>query len=181
MKFTETHLAGAYVLDLEQREDERGFFARTFCAHEFEDLGLKPAVAQANVSFNHRRGTLRGFHYQLPPLTETKLVRCVRGAIHDVIVDLRPDSPTRFEHVGVDLTAENRRALFVPELFAHAYLTLEDDTEVEYMVSEFYAPGAERGLRYDDPRLGVRWPIEVAVVSEKDAAWPLLEETGEPQ
>jgi dTDP-4-dehydrorhamnose 3,5-epimerase len=174
MQFTETCLAGAYVIGLEERGDERGFFARTFCANEFREHGLKPAVAQCNVSYNYTRGTLRGMHYQLPPAAEAKLVRCTRGAIYDVIVDLRLDSPTYLQYVGVELTAENRLALYVPELFAHGYETLEDGTEVAYQVSEFYAPGQERGLRFDDPALGIAWPLPVRVISEKDANWPLL-------
>lgn len=133
---------------------------------------MNTRTVQCNLSFNHRAGTLRGMHYQAPPATETKLVRCVRGAIFDVIVDLRPNSPTFLQHVGVELTAENRRALYVPELFAHGYQTLTDDTEVLYMVGEFYTPGAERGLRYDDPALGIAWPLPVSAISEKDLAWP---------
>jgi dTDP-4-dehydrorhamnose 3,5-epimerase len=174
VRFTETELAGAYLVELDRLEDERGFFARTFCAREFEDHGLSPVVAQANVSFNHRAGTLRGLHYQVPPSAETKLVRCTRGAIHDVIVDLRPGSPTRLQHVGVELSEQNRRALYVPKGFAHGYQTLTDDAEVAYQVDEFYAPGLEQGLRHDDPALGIVWPLAVSVVSEKDAAWPLL-------
>lgn len=175
MIFTETPLSGAFVLDLERREDDRGFFARTFCAREFEAHGLDSAVVQCNASFNHARGTMRGLHYQLPPAGETKLVRCTRGAIRDVIVDLRPESPTYLRHFAVDLTEENRRSLYVPAMFAHGYLTLADDTEVAYQVGEYYTPGAERGLRHDDPALGIEWPIPVAVISEKDAAWPLLD------
>lgn len=175
MIFTETPLRGAFVIDLEPRVDERGFFARTFCAREFEEHGLRPLVAQANVSFNLRSGTLRGMHYQLPPAAETKLVRCTRGAILDVIVDLRENSPTYLQHFGVELTAENRRALYVPELFAHGYLTRTDEAEVEYQVSEFYTPGQERGMRYDDPALGIAWPMPIQVISDKDAAWPLLD------
>ena len=141
MIFTETKLAGAFVIDLERREDDRGFFARTFCQHEFEEHGLKPVIAQANVAFNKRRGTLRGMHFQYPPAAETKLVRCTRGAILDIIVDLRPESPTYLEHVAVELTADNGRALYVPERFAHGYQVLEDATETSYQVGEFYTPG----------------------------------------
>lgn len=176
MRFTETALAGAYIIDIEPHADERGFFARGFCADEFAEHGLNPVVAQTNLSHNTRTGTLRGMHYQVPPAPEAKLVRCVRGAIHDVIVDMRPDSPTRLQWVGVDLTADNQRALYVPELFAHGFLTLADDTFVTYQVSQSYTPGTERGLRHDDPRLGITWPGPVAVISDKDAAWPLLEE-----
>jgi dTDP-4-dehydrorhamnose 3,5-epimerase len=172
MRFTETKLSGAYVIDIEPRDDTRGFFARAFCQREFEQYGLKPVVAQCNCSYNHRRGTLRGMHYQLPPAAETKLVRCTRGAVYDVIVDLRPDSPTYLEHVGVHLTEGNRRQLYVPEMFAHGYLTLTDGAEVVYQVGEFYTPGCERGIRYDDPILNIRWPIPAEVLSDKDASWP---------
>lgn len=174
MIFTETALRGAFIIDLELREDERGGFARTFCMNEFEAHGLKPEVAQCNLSFNHRAGTLRGMHYQLSPAAETKLVRCTRGAILDVIVDLRPGSDTYLQHVAVELSEGNRRALYVPELFAHGYQALTDGAEVSYQVGEFYTPGYERGLRHDDPRLGIAWPLPVSVISEKDAAWPLL-------
>ena len=175
MIFTETPLAGAYVIDLERRSDDRGYFARTFCAREFEAHGIRPAVAQCNASYNHRRGTLRGLHYQIAPAEEPKLVRCTRGAVWDVIVDLRPGSPTHLRHFGVELTEENRRSLYVPPSFAHGYLTLTDGAEVTYQVGEFYTPGCERGLRWDDPALGIMWPVPVEVLSEKDAAWPLLD------
>lgn len=179
MIFQPTPLAGAYVLELDQRSDARGFFARTFCAREFEEMGLKPTVAQANVSFNHLSGTLRGMHYQLSPAAETKLVRCTRGAIHDVIIDLRPESPSYLQHFGVDLTEENRKALYVPEMFAHGYLTLTDGAEVVYQVGEFYTPGFERGIRYDDPQFAISWPAEVKVISDKDAAWPRFAEAAD--
>lgn len=175
MIFTETPLKGAYVLDLEIRTDERGGFARTFCAQEFEAHGLKATVAQCNLSYNHKAGTLRGMHYQIPPAAETKLVRCTQGGIYDVIIDMRPDSPTYLQHFGVELTAENRRAIYIPELFAHGYQALTDGTEVVYQVGEFYTPGYERGLRYDDPAFGIVWPLPVTVISEKDAAWALFE------
>ena len=171
MKFTETPLSGAWVVELEEISDDRGFFARSFCQNEFAEHGLKPQVAQANLSVNHRAGTLRGMHYQLPPAAETKLVRCTQGAIHDVIIDLRPDSPTRFEHFGVELTAANRKALYVPELFAHGYLSLTDGAEVGYQVGEFYTPGYERGLHHADPAFGIEWPHTIDVISDKDAAW----------
>ncbi|HZJ08674.1 MAG TPA: dTDP-4-dehydrorhamnose 3,5-epimerase family protein, partial [Trueperaceae bacterium] len=161
MIFQPTPLTGAYVIELEERSDARGFFARTFCAREFEEHGLKPTVAQANVSFNHLAGTLRGMHYQVPPAAETKLVRCTRGAIHDVIIDLRPESPSYLRHFGVDLSEDNRKALYVPEMFAHGYLTLTDGAEVIYQVGEFYTPGFERGIRHDDPRFAIEWPHEV--------------------
>lgn len=176
MIFTETSLKGAFVLDLERREDARGFFARTFCQKELEAHGLKPVIAQANVAFNKYRGTLRGMHFQYPPKPETKLVRATRGAILDVIVDLRPESPTYLQHVAVELTEQNHRALYVPERFAHGYQVLEDGTETSYQVGEFYAPETEGGLRFDDPRLGLSWPLPVGEISPKDAAWKMLDE-----
>lgn len=175
MKFTETKLKGAFIIDLELRNDDRGGFARTFCAKEFEEYGLKPTVAQCNLSFNYKAGTLRGMHYQVAPACETKLVRCTKGAIYDVIIDMRPDSPTYRQHIGVELTADNRRALYVPELFAHGYQALTDDAEVVYQVGEFYTPGYERGLRYDDPAFNIEWPIPVTVISEKDSSWSPFE------
>ena len=179
MIFKETHLKGAFLLDIERREDNRGFFARAFCQKEFADHGLKPVIAQANVAFNKKKGTLRGMHFQLPPAAETKLVRCTRGAILDIIVDLRPESPTYLDHVAVELTADNHRALYVPERFAHGYQVLEDVTETSYQVGEFYTPGSEGGLRYDDPRLRLQWPLSVTEISEKDGSWKLLDEVEE--
>jgi dTDP-4-dehydrorhamnose 3,5-epimerase len=178
--FTETKLIGAFIIDLERREDNRGFFARAFCQHEFTDHGLKPVIAQANIGFNRRRGCVRGMHYQYPPAAETKVVRCTRGAVLDIIVDLRPESPTYLEHISVELTADNHRAIYVPERFAHGYQALEDETETSYQVGEFYAPGAEGGLRYDDPALGLTWPLSVTEISDKDAGLPLLAEV-EPE
>jgi dTDP-4-dehydrorhamnose 3,5-epimerase len=172
--FTETKLHGAFIIDLERREDNRGFFARAFCQNEFSDHGLKPIIAQANIGFNRRRGCLRGMHFQYPPAAETKVVRCTRGAVLDIIVDLRPESPTFLEHISVELTADNHRAIYIPERFAHGYQALEDETETSYQVGEFYTPGSEGGLRYDDPVLGLTWPLPVSEMSEKDAAWPLL-------
>jgi dTDP-4-dehydrorhamnose 3,5-epimerase len=172
--FTETKLEGAFVLDIDAREDNRGFFARAFCQHEFEEHGLKPVIAQANLAFNRRKGSVRGMHFQFPPAAETKLVRCTRGAILDIIVDLRPESPTYLDHVAVELTADNHRALYVPERFAHGYQVLEDVTETSYQVGEFYTPEAEGGLRYDDPALGLAWPLPVTEMSDKDRAWALL-------
>jgi len=170
--FNPTPIDGAYVIELEPFADDRGFFARSFCAREFAERGLEPAVAQCNVSFNHRAGTLRGLHYQLPPAAETKLVRCTSGAIHDVIVDLRPESKSYLQHYGVELSASNRRALYVPGRVAHGYQTLVDATEVSYQVGEFYTPGAERGLRHDDPAFAIAWPLTVTLMSEKDRGWP---------
>jgi len=180
MIFTETRLKGAFVIDLERREDGRGFFARTFCQKEFADHGLKPVIAQANAAFNKRKGTLRGMHFQFPPAAETKLVRATRGRILDIIVDLRPESPTFLQHVAVELGADDHRALYVPERFAHGYQALEDATETSYQVGEFYAPAHESGLRHDDPRLGLEWPLPVSVISEKDLAFRLLDDV-EPE
>ncbi len=174
MIFTETNLKDAIIIDLEEKSDNRGFFARTFCAREFEARGLKPTVAQCNVSFNYKKGTVRGMHYQVSPAAETKLIRCTQGAIYDVIIDMRPESPTFLSHFGVELTAENHRALYIPEMFAHGYQTLTDEAEVVYQVGEFYTPGYERGLRYDDPFFNIQWPVEVTVISEKDLNWPLM-------
>jgi dTDP-4-dehydrorhamnose 3,5-epimerase len=175
MIFTETTLPGAYIIDLELRTDSRGFFARAFCQQEFEAHGLKPIIAQANVAFNHQKGTLRGMHFQFPPAAETKVVRCSRGAILDIIVDLRPESPTYLQHIAVELNEENHRALYVPERFAHGYQALRDKTETSYQVGEFYTPGSEGGLLFTDPRLKLSWPLPVTEISEKDAAWPLLD------
>ena len=175
MKFTPTKLPGAFVIDLEPNEDSRGFFARTFCAREFEEHGLAGTFVQCSVSLNRKRGTLRGMHYQRPPATEAKLVRCTAGALYDVIVDLRPGSATFHQHVGVELTARNRRALYVPPICAHGLQTLEDDTEVFYQISAYHAPEAATGVRYNDPRFGIKWPLPVTVVSERDANWPLLD------
>jgi dTDP-4-dehydrorhamnose 3,5-epimerase len=174
MIFTETPLAGAFVIDLQRREDERGFFARAFCQHEFEALGLKSVIAQANIGFNRKKGTLRGMHFQYPPAAETKMVRCTRGAILDVIVDLRPESATYLQHTTVELSAENHRGIYIPERFAHGYQALEDDTETTYHVGEFYTPGSEGGLLYDDPRLNIQWPLPIAVMSGKDKEWAPL-------
>jgi dTDP-4-dehydrorhamnose 3,5-epimerase len=172
--FTPTAVPGPVLVDLERREDERGFFARSYCREEFLAAGLEPLAEQANLSWNEVAGTLRGMHYQLPPSTEAKLVRCTAGAVHDVVIDVRPDSPTYLTSVAVELTARDRRALYVPPMFAHGYQTLTDDAEVVYQVSEAYAPGVERGLRHDDPALGLSWPLPVSRISAKDASWPLL-------
>lgn len=174
--FTETRLAGAFVIDLEKRGDNRGFFARGFCQHEFEAHGLNPVIAQANIGYSAEKGTLRGVHFQYPPAAETKLVRATRGAVLDIIIDLRPESPTYLEHVAVELSADNHRAIYVPQRFGHAYQTLEDHTETTYQVGEFYTPEMEGGLRYDDPRLGLEWPLPVGEISAKDDAWKLLDD-----
>ena len=175
MRFVPTALAGAYIIEVEPHDDSRGFFARTFCAREFAEHGLETDFVQCSVSMNRTRGTLRGMHYQLPPAGEVKLVRCTAGAIHDVIVDLRQDSPTYLQHFSVDLTARNRCALYVPKTFAHGFQTLEDDTEIFYQMSEFYAPDKSAGVRFDDPKLGIQWPLPVAAIADKDRTWPLLQ------
>jgi dTDP-4-dehydrorhamnose 3,5-epimerase len=172
MRFTPTTLEDAVLIDLEKRADPRGWFARTFCEAEFAAAGLKTRFVQHNASQNPAAGTLRGMHFQNPPHAEVKVVRCTRGAIFDAIIDLRPDSPTYKRWEGFALTAENGRMLYVPEGFAHGYLTLADDSEVAYLVSYPYTPGAEGGLRYDDPAFAIAWPREAAVISDKDAAWP---------
>ena len=174
MKITKTNIADVAIIDLELREDDRGFFARTFDVAEFEAAGLNPAVEQCNASYNHKAGTLRGMHYQLAYAPEVKLVRCIRGAIVDKIVDMRPESETFLQHISVELTAENRRALYVPAMFAHGYQTLVDGTEVIYQVTGKYTPEAERGQRYSDPALKLEWPLEVTTISAKDAGWALL-------
>jgi dTDP-4-dehydrorhamnose 3,5-epimerase len=174
VKFQESPLAGAYTIEMDRLEDERGFFARSYCAEEFAARGLAVAMPQSSISFNARCGTLRGLHYQAEPHAEDKLVRCTAGAIYDVIVDLRPDSPTARRWFGVELSAANHRSLFVPKGLAHGFVTLRDDTEVLYMISVPYAPGFERGLRWNDPAIGVLWPTAPSVVSARDAAYPLL-------
>jgi len=176
MIFSETKLKGAFVIDIERREDNRGFFARVFCKKEFAEHGLKTVISQSNVAFNKKKGTLRGMHFQFPPSAETKLVHCTRGAIADIIVDLRPESPTFLEHIGVELSEINHRGLYVPERFAHGYQVLEEGTEINYQVGEFYTPGSEGGLRFDDPRLRLNWPLPVKEISEKDSSWKFLQE-----
>ena len=177
MIFTETKLKGAFVIDLDRKQDERGFFARAFCQDELKAHGLKPIIAQANVAHNIRKGTVRGMHFQFPPAAETKLVRCTRGGILDIIVDLRPESPTYLQNVAVELNEDNQRALFVPERFAHGYQTLDDDTDTSYLVGEFYSPSNEYGLPYNDPRLGLQWPLPITVVSEKDRRFASLDDS----
>lgn len=176
MIFTETKLKGAYIIELERREDSRGFFARGFCQNEFRAHGLKPTVAQGNIASNIKAGTLRGMHFQYPPAAESKLVRCTRGSIYDIIVDLRPESSTYLQHIGVELNEDNQRALYVPERFAHGYQTLTDKTDTSYLVGEFYTPDAEGGLLYDDPSLKLNWPLPVSVISDKDQKFPFYRE-----
>lgn len=170
MKFQETELSGAYIIDIDPFEDERGLFARTWCQKEFEAHGLNFSSVQANVS-RSKRGTVRGLHWQRQPYAECKLVRCTRGAVYDVIVDLRPDSGTFRSWIGVDLTEHNHRMLLVPENFAHGFQSLEDDSEVFYQVTQFYTPDAECGARYDDPAFVIDWPLDVISISEKDRSW----------
>jgi dTDP-4-dehydrorhamnose 3,5-epimerase len=175
--FTETALGGAYVVDLEPHADERGFFARVWCAREFEAYGLDTRLAQCSISYNRRAGTLRGMHYQAPPYQEVKLVRCTRGAIFDVIIDLRRGSPTFTRYVSVVLSAANRTALYIPQGFAHGFQTLEDDAEVMYHISEFYRPDHARGVRWNDPRFEIPWPsTSTRIMAERDAGYPDFDE-----
>lgn len=175
MKLQETSLRDAWLLDLDRKGDSRGFFARLFCEQEFEAAGLEAGFVQINDSLSAKAGTLRGLHYQLPPFSEVKVVRCIRGALWDCIVDLRPDSPTFRKWFGVTLSAENRTMLYVPRGFAHGFVTLKDDAEVIYLVSAPYAPDHERGLRWNDPAFAIEWPREPAEMSDKDAGWPLFD------
>jgi len=170
--FSPTDLPGVTLVDLERREDERGYFARTWCQREFGAAGLSDRLVQASVSYNRRRGTLRGLHYQTEPHGEDKLVRCTRGAVWDVVIDLRPDSPTRLRHHAVELRADTGRALFIPAGLAHGFQTLEDDTEVFYQMSEFYVPAAARGVRWNDPLFGISWPFALPILHPRDAAYP---------
>lgn len=172
MIFKETKLKGAYVIDIEKLNDERGFFARAWCQKEFIDNGLESNLAQVNVSYNKVKGTLRGMHYQIAPYQEVKIVRCTKGAIYDVIIDLRAESPTFKKWIGVELTSDNYRLLYVPEDFGHGFQTLVDNTEITYQVSQFYSPGAERGIRWNDPVLEIDWPLKPSMISDKDKNWP---------
>jgi dTDP-4-dehydrorhamnose 3,5-epimerase len=172
MRFVQTKVAGAFLIEPEPIADERGFFTRTWCRDEFADHGLSPELAQANLSFNHHQGTLRGLHYQQAPHQEAKLVRCTRGAIFDVALDLRPESPTYRAWFGAELDADNRAMLYVPEGCAHGFLTLTDAAEVAYQMSAPYAPEAARGVRFDDPAFGIEWPGEVVVINERDRGYP---------
>ena len=172
MMFLEKSLKGAFIIEIEMQEDHRGFFARSWCQREFEAHGLNPRFVQCNVSFNKKKGTLRGMHYQVAPYAEAKLVRCTMGSIYDVIIDLRPESPTFMDHYAVVLSAENRKAVYIPEDFAHGFQTLEGNTEVFYQMSEFYVPGCVRGVRWDDPAFGIQWPPDERIISDKDRAYP---------
>lgn len=172
MIFTETKLKGAFILEIKKLEDERGFFGRSWCASELAAHGLKNDIKQANTSMSLKKGTIRGMHYQNDPYQETKLVRCTRGAIYDVIIDLRKESPTYKQWIGVELTQDNYKMLYVPEDFAHGFITLEDKCEVSYLVTQFYTPGAEAGIRWNDPTFAIQWPISPSVISEKDKNHP---------
>ena len=172
MKYNSTDIDGLYYVDIDRLKDERGFFGRAFCRQEFEEIGLDSEVCQANISYNESAGTLRGMHYQKSPYQESKFIRCIRGSIYDVVIDLRKNSPTYCHSFGIELNDENRTALFVPEDFAHGFVTLTDDTEVIYMVSQSYVPNAEEGIRWDDPFFAIDWPINPSLVSSKDAQWP---------
>lgn len=172
MIFTETKLPGAFIIEPEKLEDNRGFFARTWCQQEFANKGLNTSLVQCNISFNHKKGTFRGLHYQVKPYEEAKLVRCTQGAIYDVIIDLRQESPTFTQYIEVILSQENRKMLYIPEGFAHGFLTLEDNTEVFYQMSEVYHPESARGIRWNDPICNLKLPIEVEIISEKDQQYP---------
>ncbi len=177
MKFIETSLQGCYVIELEKREDDRGFFARAFCTQEFGRLGLDAAVVQINNSLSAYKGTLRGMHYQLAPKAETKMVRCIKGSLFDVAVDLRKESPTFLKWFGTELSAENRKMLYVPKGFAHGFITIEENTEAFYLVTEFYSPEHERGIRYNDPRINIQWPLAPVIISDKDLKHPDFSES----
>jgi dTDP-4-dehydrorhamnose 3,5-epimerase len=170
--FHETVLRGAYVVETEPLSDDRGLFARTWCQREFAARGLETRVAQCSTSFNAKTGTLRGMHYQIEPFAETKIVRCTRGAIHDVVIDLRDDSPTFRRYFEIVLSADNRKTIYVPKGFAHGFQTLEDDTEVLYQISQFYSPEHARGVRWDDPAFGIRWPDAVRTIADRDRSYP---------
>ena len=172
MKFTETELKGAYVVEIKRIEDNRGFFARSWCRDEFETAGLNANLAQINVAYTREQGTIRGMHFQKSPFAEAKLVSCLRGEVYDVMIDLRPDSATLGAWLGIVLSAENHRMLYIPEGFAHGYQTLQDDAELSYLTSAFYAPSATSGVRYDDPAFGIKWPLPVSCISEADRKWP---------
>jgi len=174
MKFTETNLKGAFIIELEKHLDDRGFFARSFCKNEFAQLGLNNDIVQINNSLSKHKGTLRGLHYQVFPKQEDKIIRCIKGAIYDVVIDLRSESETFLEWFGLELSEANRKALFVPKGFAHGYLTLADNSELFYLSTEYYSAESEKGVRWDDPKFNIEWPIDITEISEKDAAHPLF-------
>lgn len=171
MRFVKTKLAGAYIVEIEKIEDHRGFFARTWCPRELTELDLDPHLAQGSISFSPNKGTLRGMHFQLPPHAESKIVRCTQGSVYDVIIDLRPNSSSYLQWLGVKLTAKNRKALYIPKGFAHGLQTLQENTEVLYLISEFYAPDYARGVRWNDPKFNIVWPEPVTVISERDGGY----------
>ena len=175
MIFQPTKLAGAFIVELDKKEDVRGFFARAFCAGQLRQYGVEFQAVQANISHNHKKGTLRGMHYQGPPVSEPKFIRCIRGAVWDVIIDMRPGSATYLQHIGVELSADNGRAIYVPDLFAHGNQALTDGAELFYLMGGIYTPGFERGVRFDDPAIGIDWPLPVSVIGDRDRNWPLLE------
>ena len=172
MIFTETELKGAYIIEIKKLEDERGFFGRSFCRREMEEHGLSADIVQANTSVSLKKGTLRGMHFQVEPHQEAKLIRCVRGSIYDVIIDLRPESPTFKRWFGVELSADNYKMLYIPENFAHGFMSLTDNVEVYYNVTAFYTPGAEKGIRWNDKAFNIEWPFEPLVISDKDRGHP---------
>lgn len=172
MRFTETPLKGSYLIEITKINDERGFFGRSWCKNEMQQAGLVAEIAQINTSLSRHRGTLRGLHFQVAPFQECKMIRCTRGAVFDVIVDLRPESSTFRRWFGAELNADNHLALYSPKGFAQGFVTLVDDTEISYFTSEFYAPGKDRGIRWDDPQFGIRLPLAPAVISDKDRTWP---------
>jgi dTDP-4-dehydrorhamnose 3,5-epimerase len=174
MKFTETKLKGAFIIELDKHLDDRGFFARSFCKNEFSQLGLNNDIVQINNSLSKHKGTLRGLHYQVFPKQEDKIIRCIKGAIYDVVIDLRSESETFLEWFGLELSEVNRKALFVPKGFAHGYLTLADNSELFYLSTEYYSAESEKGVRWDDPKFNIEWPIDITEISEKDAAHPLF-------
>lgn len=172
MKFTETKLKGAYIIEINKIGDDRGFFGRSWCKNEMEEHGLNGSIAQINTSFSKLKGTLRGLHFQIAPYRECKMIRCTRGAIFNMIVDLRPDSQTFLQWFGEELTMDNHKAVYSPEGFAQGFITLTDDTEITYFTTQFYAPGKDRGIRYNDPQIGISLPLEPVVISDKDRTWP---------
>jgi dTDP-4-dehydrorhamnose 3,5-epimerase len=172
MKFNDIGLEGACTIDLDMMGDERGFFARTFCVNEFQENGLDGKIVQINNSLSQKKGTLRGIHYQVEPCAETKIVRCLNGSLWDVIVDLRKESQTYLSWYGEELSAQNRKMMYVPKGFGHGFISLEDNTEIIYMVTEFYSPENERGVRWDDPKIGIKWPVDPVIISDKDKSHP---------
>jgi len=175
MKFSEIFLKGAFLIEIQKKEDERGFFARTFCKDEYNRIGLTNEIVQINNSFNKKKGTLRGMHYQLPPMQEDKIIRCIRGAIYDVIIDIRQNSVTFGKWFGIELNDKNRKSLFVPKGFAHGFITLKDNSEILYLVTSEYSSGSERGIRWDDPKFDIKWPINPSIVSKKDNSHPFFD------